>query len=49
MKIDMPVQDETILVPVTPFTGVWIENPPSPSPSPSVSVTPFTGVWIENG
>ena len=32
---------------VTPFVGVWIETPQSPSEGVPHHVTPFVGVWIE--
>ena len=34
-------------VPVTPFTGVWIEIERRPVRLAPPTVTPFTGVWIE--
>ena len=34
-------------VPVTPFTGVWIEMPHPSCAMSCEMVTPFTGVWIE--
>ena len=32
---------------VAPFTGAWIEIPPTSAPFAYSGVAPFTGAWIE--